>query len=752
MPSIRIGNTLGIGQNGSLLNPFPVPSLQTLASDLTVKKVGSDYYFKSLVGSDILITNYDFPEGWVKGWPLKSKATIDVFGQIAVPVISLFQNLDYGNQYFTKQVAQVVDENGIEISPAYVSAIVAYSEVLTGDNLAIAQIFYNAPSELTTGVYWVSTSGVYPAGTGSKINPWLAVALANTSAVAGSTVYIKSGSFVEDPGTGYLSTTKTLTYKAIGFSIVKSNSAIHVVQANSNNPTFNNVIFDGQNNANYCINVYGANVKTLTYNRCLFANFKLAAYNGGSAIETSIFSQCVIIGKLIAERAAQDFKTATNLIDSCYFTNIVLMPYLLDFTIKNSKIINTERVSISAQSVGINSLGNTYYNNGAVFTSPDYVAVKAASFYKDRFIDQRLINSAGQVAINLVGTINAGIKNSAFESLITAFSSGSIFVKAFVGTDRTNEIENNSFLSKATTNFQHILAQGIGAKIKTNYSKSNSLSDMQVALGGEWSNANLNDGSIVEGNRIVGFKHDLPASTGTTHCLFVGNGVNIKTRYNYISESCIGLVVKTGAQQSYTSEGVYGNIIVDCTKSIWVRGVSALNVFNNTIIHTATAYGQEFDSCIILDENSAIAGDQFCENVIVKNSIIISLRNAGLLQNWDAHAGANGCTADYNIYYSSVAKPFKIGATTYSFAEWQALGYDTHSVMLSSLAAAKSLFTDFDNGDYSLASGSAAIGAGATLAGYTTLLDSASTWASETTTALIVTKENTSLCVGAYIR
>ena len=135
---------------GSTLNP-PAYSLATLWLDGTIVDVeGSKYFVDKRAGNNVLITGYDFPAGWTKGFPYKSAATIDIFGQTAVPVISLFQNIDYLNQYFTKHAAQVVDGNGVETYEPRVLELVAYSAPLTGDNLTAANTYFGVPAEDAT--------------------------------------------------------------------------------------------------------------------------------------------------------------------------------------------------------------------------------------------------------------------------------------------------------------------------------------------------------------------------------------------------------------------------------------------------------------------------------------------------------------------------------------------------------------------------------------------------------------------------
>ena len=61
------------------------------------------------------------------------------------------------------------------------------------------------------------------------------------------------------------------------------------------------------------------------------------------------------------------------------------------------------------------------------------------------------------------------------------------------------------------------------------------------------------------------------------------------------------------------------------------------------------------------------------------------------------------------------AKMWKIVGDEYTFAQWQALGYDTHSILITTESEMKALFTDYDNHIYTLKTGSSAIGTGKNL-------------------------------------
>jgi len=208
-------------QLGTLLNYPPAYELATLWLDGSIVDVeGAKYFVDKKAGNNVLITGYDFPTGWVSGFPYKSAATIDVFGQTGVPVVSLFQNFDYANQYFTRHVAQVVDGNLVETSEPYVCEIVAYSEALTGTDLTSANTYYGVPVE-DVNAKWVSKAGNDGTGNGSKATPWLTLSKAEATITADidQKIYVKSGVYNE---TNWLASAKNAHYIGIGLTALTS--------------------------------------------------------------------------------------------------------------------------------------------------------------------------------------------------------------------------------------------------------------------------------------------------------------------------------------------------------------------------------------------------------------------------------------------------------------------------------------------------------------------------------------------------
>lgn len=112
-------------------------------------------------------------------------------------------------------------------------------------------------------------------------------------------------------------------------------------------------------------------------------------------------------------------------------------------------------------------------------------------------------------------------------------------------------------------------------------------------------------------------------------------------------------------------------------------------------------------------------GARYCVNIpaadgvpsptanLVKNNILYHPDTRGSIVTYGS--AVPGFQSDYNI----VVNRFSVnaGSTLLSLAQWQSLGYDTHSI----IAAPSALFVDVANQDYHLRSGAPALDAGVTL-------------------------------------
>lgn len=638
--------------------------------DGTIIQSGGNYYFKDQSGNgrNFLITGYDFDSSLVKGFPYKSSATIsapagDAILQAAdlnsylytsgtanqIPVVSLFQDVDYEHKFFTRHKAQVVDSNDVEVYEPRIMDIVFYNTVKTGSNLTACQTYFNVPAEITSNVIWVSKAGNDGTGTGTKAAPYLTIGLYTEYGASGKTVYVKSGNYLENGGHSTLWFASSQSVVALGLCTVTAASTSNVVNFVTGSSSMTGFIIDATNTANYCFQVTSTGTKVLGLNKCYLKNFKTTSINGGVAVETTTLTNCVVVGQLTVTYATQDTKVSSPLINGCYFKNTRISLSNLDCIFKNNKIIDNDKAStIIPVAIGLIMYGNNITYNSALLAITTYVSAKTFSIKYNKLYPQSASGALG-ATFDLSGTVNVYIKNNLFKSTVAGSSGTGYFISSRVNSGYINEIDSNSLISKTTRSYYHIYATGTGTKIRNNYSWSNSLTDSHITLGAETLIPNVSNNSEIIGNTVIGYKLDYPAASGSTHCIFPNGGTNIKVAYNNISYSGVGIVVKTGTQQTYTSEGVYGNIIKDCTRAIAVGGVVGLKIYNNTIVHSSATYASTFLHGISVIENPTLSGS-YSQNCLLKNNIIISETSAtGSLVQFDAHAAENGCIAQNNV-------------------------------------------------------------------------------------------------------
>lgn len=720
--------------------------------DGTIIEDEGSYYFKdaSTNGRNFLITGYDFVVR--VGFPYKSKATISAPAGDAVliaadinnflydaggtpneiPVVSLFQDIDYEHTIFCQHSPQILNENGSELFEPRVLSVFMAADTLSASDLIKAQVEFDVPTEVTTNVRWVSKAGNDSTGNGSKANPWLTFAKADASATAGDTVYIKTGVYDESsgalPGTFYA--TKGLKYNAIGGVIMTSTGANYVMYtAGAVTYEFKGIIFDAEAGKNVGINCYAPNVSNSTFERCLIKRYSQTAY-AGAVTHTTSFKNCVVIGN--AAEGTQKFVVGINTLDTCLINNSTIWAYannsFLNVRVAENKFtlcdIRNEITIVGGEfnhaSQGFSDANSSVASNidckYATFTHHDVTGVTPLSIN----CSQNASTTAIVSYCNFTSTVNKA--NGRFVILKGATT-----------------IERNICNDTNTELFFPLQSGGGVSKMNYNYIHTNSYAGTAASIGGESSTSDTNNNSEFIGNRIIGMWADHPAVASISHLALITSGINIDIKYNHISHGNLGLVVKTNAQ-AYTSKGIQYNKIEETTIGIYIRGCTGINVYGNTVKRSGATYGNNVSYGIYADENSAAAGDQFSENIIMKNNIIDIDVAVGDLIGMDAHAAANGCVIEYSVL-SGGARLILAGVTAYdTLAAAQAAGWAAdcqvtdpglvNMIPATPITIGEDLGTNYDDG-----------------------IDVASTWGSSATLPSITTKQQEAAWqVGAYVQ
>lgn len=192
-------------------------------------------------------------------------------------------------------------------------------------------------------------------------------------------------------------------------------------------------------------------------------------------------------------------------------------------------------------------------------------------------------------------------------------------------------------------------------------------------------NNNL-DGMVITGNKFTWNGTD---ASSITHALFTGYNINSSVKYNYLEKTPHGILFKSGSpdgfNMTYTSGGAAYNIVKNAKLSLRIKGMNGVRVYNNTFYNDAFA---DLSSTIItIDANndspvpSPSLGARIYNNVFYTKYQIPNVR----IESW--------CLTDFesdnNVFWCEGGTPvFEISGVLKTFAEWQALGYDTHSVVV----------------------------------------------------------------------
>lgn len=688
------------------------------------------YYFKAKTGSNLLITGYDMGSTAIPGWKYKSAATVDIFGETSVPVVSMFENYNYGNQFFCKHKARLLHADGYELFDGIVMEIVEYSTPLTGDDLIKANTYFGVPEKPTSNIREVGSGKTYAT-----------IQAAITAATAGDKVLIYSGAYNETSGglPGVLYFTKSLNFEGLGKVKITSSSVTRNVYATNVNSTWKRVIFDSTDTS-----ATGLEAGTLvtSVEKCYFINFKTDAISANTSTSDVRLKDCIFKAKLTATYATQRITVAATLIEGCYFANATISQSQKDVVIKNNLIYSCDKVSaFNASNVGVVAFGNklNYSQYGMRSNGlATYTSGKTIDIHDNTF-NHGDLSGVGGNGIQFAGNLVASIKNNIINANSATYTTAYIYLISVSSTNANSvNIENNIIYSKSTTPVTHITARGVGMVVKNNYSHCNSYDNTQFELGSEAATTGLNDNAIIEGNRLIGYKVEHPdVGAKSIHALFCGNGINMQIRYNKISDTMLGLAVKTGSSEAYTSGGVYGNVFENIIKSVVAQRITGLKIYGNTFAWNDVAHSSDFVTCIQVAKQSDLL---ITSNIIAKNNIFSVNSNYGSLFSFDQTGIDNGCIAENSQLFGALYL-MTSGATNYSdLATANAAGKLNNCVVGDpSLNASLVPATPFTGADLG--------------ADYNTGLDTATTWGSTTTVPAIVTKvQPATWQKGAYIQ
>ncbi len=191
-------------------------------------------------------------------------------------------------------------------------------------------------------------------------------------------------------------------------------------------------------------------------------------------------------------------------------------------------------------------------------------------------------------------------------------------------------------------------------------------------------NNNL-EGAIITGNKFVWTGTDMKS---ITHGLFTGHNLNAVVKYNYLDHVPMGIIRKSGNNMSNTGGGVAYNIVKSGAVGINIKGMSNVNVYNNTL-YTDRTTSETWRGLIYIYTHTDITPNSVSHGTKIFNNIFYTKHQTYCIQIDDVESTI-GLESDYNIFYCESGIPlFFYCGEVKTFAQWQALGYDTHSRVIN---------------------------------------------------------------------
>jgi len=195
------------------------------------------------------------------------------------------------------------------------------------------------------------------------------------------------------------------------------------------------------------------------------------------------------------------------------------------------------------------------------------------------------------------------------------------------------------------------------------------------------SQSNNLDGMIITGNKFTWNGTD---ASSITHGVFTGYNKNSVVKYNYLDKTPHGILFKSGTDNgfnmTYTSGGAAYNILKNAKLSLRIKGINGIHVYNNTFYNDA--FSDLSSSIIEIDANNdrpvpaPSLGARIFNNIFYTKYQIPNIR----IESWCL----KDFESDYNVFYCETGTPvFVISGELKTFAGWQALGYDKHSVVIN---------------------------------------------------------------------
>ncbi|MBP7507715.1 MAG: T9SS type A sorting domain-containing protein [Prolixibacteraceae bacterium] len=191
-------------------------------------------------------------------------------------------------------------------------------------------------------------------------------------------------------------------------------------------------------------------------------------------------------------------------------------------------------------------------------------------------------------------------------------------------------------------------------------------------------NNNNLDGEIITGNRFIWNGTD---ETSMTHALFTGYNLDVIIKYNYLYKTPNGIQRKSDGMTDEAGVIAY-NIINNPKVGIVVKGMNGVRIFNNTL-YCERSLSETSRGLIDIHKNTDGGLNAASTGIKIFNNIFYTKYETLSINVLDQESLV-GLESDYNIFYCETGSPrFNVGGALITFQQWQALGYDIHSIVVN---------------------------------------------------------------------
>lgn len=190
-------------------------------------------------------------------------------------------------------------------------------------------------------------------------------------------------------------------------------------------------------------------------------------------------------------------------------------------------------------------------------------------------------------------------------------------------------------------------------------------------------NNNL-DGEIISGNKFVWNGTD---ETSMTHALFTGYNLDVIVRYNYLLNTPNAIQRKSNGMTDQNGVVAY-NILKNPKLGVAVKGINGIRIYNNTFYSDKNST-QTVRGLIDIYNNNDNGLNAPSKGTKVFNNIFYTRNHIYNVNIHDLEC-LEGFECDFNVYWCEAGDPiFQVDGKTKTFAMWQAMGYDLHSVVIN---------------------------------------------------------------------